>query len=86
MENTNSNVPNEYRPMSSWGYIGYNILFSIPLVGLILMIVFALDDSYIARRNYARSFLWVLLICIILSVLIFILFAILGVSLYSFNV
>lgn len=77
------NIPNEYRPLSAWGYIGYNLLFAIPLVGLICMIVFAVDSSYIARRNYARSFLLWMLIAVILSILVMILFTILGISMYN---
>lgn len=47
----------KFRPLSPWGYIGYSILFSLPLVGFILMIVFACSDENINRRNYARSML-----------------------------
>ena len=78
MQDYPANLPNEYRPMSAWGYIGYNILFSIPLIGFIMMIVFAFDNAYIARRNYARSFLWIMLICTILSILFFVLILVLG--------
>ena len=45
-----------FRPMSPWGYFGYSLLFSIPLIGLILLIVFSLNNENINRRNYARSF------------------------------
>ena len=79
------NIPNEYRPLSAWGYIGYNLLFAIPLVGFICMIVFAVDSSYIARRNYARSFLLWMLIGIIISVIVAILFMVLGVSMYNLS-
>ena len=78
-----NNIPNEYRPLSAWGYIGYNLLFNIPLVGFVLLIVFALDSTYIARRNYARSFLIWMLIGILLSIIITVLFMILGVSMYN---
>ena len=78
-----NNIPNEYRPLSAWGYIGYNLLFAIPLVGVICIIVFSLDSSYIARRNYARSFLIWMLIGIVLSIIITVLFTILGVSMYN---
>ena len=54
-----------FRPMSAWAYVGYSILFIIPVVGLILMIVFSLDDNHINRRNYARSyFCWLVLMLI----------------------
>ena len=36
-----NNIPAEYKPISMWGYFGYEILFSIPLIGLICLIVFA---------------------------------------------
>lgn len=78
MEN-NQNIPSEYRVLSPWAYFGYNLLFAIPLVGLILAIVFSFDSSNLNRRNYARSFFCGLLIAVILVVI----FAVLGVGLFS---
>lgn len=74
------NVPANLRPISAWGYVGYQLLFSIPLVGFILLIVFSFDDSNINRRNFARSYFAVLLLGIILAVVL----GILGVSLFGF--
>ena len=71
----------EYKPLSPWAYVGYSILFSIPVVGFILLIVFALDSSSINRRNYARSFFCMLLIGIIISIIVAILAVVLGASL-----
>ena len=71
---------NEYRPLSSWGYVGYNLLFAIPLVGFVCMIVFALDSSYIARRNYARSYLCLMLIGLIIAIIAIILVLVFGIS------
>lgn len=64
-------IPPYYRPISPWAYFGYNILFSIPLIGLIFLIVYAFDNSNINRKNYARSFFisW-LLIIIVLAILL----------------
>ena len=31
----------ELKPITMWGYFGYQLLFSIPLVGFILLIVFS---------------------------------------------
>lgn len=50
------NIPSEYRPISAFGYWGYNLLFSIPIIGFIFLIIYAFDSSNINRRNYARSF------------------------------
>lgn len=48
--------PEEYRPLSPWAYFGYSLLFSIPFVGLILLIVFSFMGGNVNRRNFARSF------------------------------
>ena len=58
-------IPVEYRPLSPWAYFGYNILFSIPVLGFILLIIFSLSNSNINRRNYARSFFVIYIIVII---------------------
>ena len=50
------NVPPEFRPLGTWAYVGLTILFSIPLIGLIFLIVFSFSDSNINRRNLARSY------------------------------
>ncbi len=71
----------EYKPLSPWAYIGYSILFSIPLVGIILLIVYAFDKTKINRRNFARSILLVMLFGILISVIIGIIVAVLGISL-----
>ena len=60
--------PEQYRPLSPWGYFGYSILFSIPLIALIFMIIYAFDDSNINRRNYARSYFCILEVVLILSI------------------
>ncbi len=63
-------LPEKYRPLSAWAYFGYSILFSIPIVGLVCLIVFALSSTNINRRSYARSFfclyiIWGVLILIL---------------------
>ena len=73
-----------FRPMSPWAYVGYSILFAIPIVGFILMIVFAVNDDYIARRNYARSFIIMMVIVLIISVITAIIGLILGNSFLQF--
>lgn len=65
------NVPPEFRPLGAWAYFFYSILFSIPILGLILLIVFSFSDSNINRRNYARSYFIVFLAVIILFAVLF---------------
>ena len=64
-----SRLPEQYRPLSAWAYFGYNLLFSIPLVGFILLIVFALSNDNINRRNYARSFFVAMLFGLIIGII-----------------
>ena len=59
-------------PISPWGYIGYNFLFAIPVVGLIMMFVYAFGSNTNRNlKNYARSFLIMMLIVIVIYVVIF---------------
>jgi hypothetical protein len=78
----NNNIPNEYRVLSPWAYFGYSILFAIPLIGFILAIVFAFDNSNLNRRNFARSYFCGLLIAVILIVLFAVL---LGAGMFAFS-
>lgn len=68
-----NNIPEEYRPISMWGYFGYQLLFSIPCVGFILLLVFALGGTKnVNLKNFARSyFCYFIIIAIIVAVLIF---------------
>ncbi len=46
----------DYRPLGMWTYFGYDILFAIPLVGQIILIIFACGGTKnVNLRNYARS-------------------------------
>ena len=63
------NIPEEYQPITMWGYFGYELLFSIPCIGFILLIVFALGGTKnINLRNFARSYF-----CFLIIILIFML-------------
>lgn len=74
--NQMANIPEEYRPISMWGYFGYQILFSIPLVGFILLIVFSFGGTRNYNlRNFARSYFCILIILFILLGIFFIFFS-----------
>ena len=62
-------VPAEYKPITMWGYFGYQILFSIPVIGWIFVIVFALTATNQNLKNFARSqfcllIIWIVLLCL----------------------
>lgn len=65
-----SNIPEEYRPISMWGYFGYELLFSIPCIGFILLLIFAFGGNKNYNvRNFARSYFCFLIIVVILVAL-----------------
>lgn len=69
------NIPFEYKPISMWGYFGYELLFSIPIIGFILLLVFSFGGTKnINLRNFARSYFCFLIILIIFIIIIFTLF------------
>ena len=65
------NIPSEYKPVSMWGYFGYQILFAIPFIGWIILIIFAIVHSNINVRNFARSYFCFLIVLGILFVILF---------------
>ena len=59
-----------YNPIGMWGYFGYTILFSIPIVGVILTFIFAFGaGKSINLRNFARSYFCVNIIVLVLILL-----------------
>lgn len=56
------------KPISMWGYFGYQILFALPVVGWIFALVLALAARNVNVRNFARSYFCVLILVIILAV------------------
>lgn len=79
-EDFNSNIPEEYRPISMWGYFGYELLFSIPCIGFVLLLVFAFGGTQNKNvRNFARSyFCYYIIIAIVLVVIMMLLGGSLG--------
>lgn len=63
-------LPSNLRPLSAWAYFGYTLLFSIPVVGFILLIIFSFSRSNINRRSFARSYFCSYIIVAILFVIL----------------
>ena len=75
----NNQVSEELKPISMWGYFGYELLFSIPLVGFILILVFSFGGTRnINLRNFARSYFCFLIIGLIIGLIILVLAIIFG--------
>lgn len=54
------------KPISMWGYFGYQILFSLPVVGWILVIVLSFASPNVNVRNFARSYFCVLIVAAVI--------------------
>jgi hypothetical protein len=63
-------IPDEYKPISMWGYLGYELLFAIPFIGFILIIVMAFAPANKNVKNFARSYLCVFLIAFIIGIIL----------------
>ena len=61
-------LPKEYEPITMWGYFGYEILFSIPVIGFICLIVFAIGAKNVNKKNFARSYFCYTIICLLVFV------------------
>lgn len=65
----------KYDPITTWGYIGIMLLMCIPVVGLILMLVWAFGGcKKVNKRNLARASLIMAAIGLIFSLVIGLLF------------
>ena len=80
-----ASLPPQYRPLSPWAYFGYALLFTLPIVGLVLLIVFSFSDENINRRNFARSYWCALLVAVIVIVIVAVLALALGFSLLGYD-
>ena len=75
----NNDVPEEYKPISMWGYFGYEILFAIPLIGFILILVFSFGGAKNKNlRNFARSYFCGLIIALIATTIFAIIMLVVG--------
>ena len=76
-----NDVPAEYKPMGAWSYFGHSLLFSIPVVGIVLLIVFSCGATgNINKRNYARSYFCGMALSAIILLIMFIISLISGVG------
>ena len=65
-----NNIPSEYKPISMWGYFGYEILFSIPVIGLICLIIMSFAAGNKNVKNFARSYFCLFIISLVLTVVL----------------
>lgn len=69
------NIPYEYEPISMWEYFGYEILFSIPIIGFIVLLVYAFGGTKnINLRNFARSYFCLFIIGVVIFIIFFVIY------------
>ena len=49
--------PERFRPLSPHAYIGFGLLFLIPVIGLVFAAVFSVKAKNVNLRCYTRAFL-----------------------------
>jgi hypothetical protein len=49
-------IPRENRPLSPWAYFGFGLLYSIPVIGFILLIVMSFAPRNVNLKNFTRSY------------------------------
>lgn len=57
----------KYRPLGAWAYFWLSVLFAVPVVGFVFMIVFSCNSNHINRRNFARSYLILLIFAVLIG-------------------
>lgn len=72
-EFTKDDLPEQYKPLGAWSYFGLQILFSIPIVGLVFLIVFSFSRGNLNRRSFARSYWcwWVVVAALLVLLFVF---------------
>ena len=67
---SDNNVPSEYKPISMWGYFGYEILFSIPVIGFICLIIMSFAAGNKNVKNFARSYFCMFILGIVVTIVL----------------
>lgn len=74
-------IPEEYKPMSPWAFMGWRILFMIPVVGFVLLIVMSFAPRNKSLKNFTRSYWCMILIGLITAVIAVVIAVVAGVGL-----
>lgn len=59
-----------FKPIRAWGYVGYSLLWAIPVIGWLICFFTAIGGKNRNVRNFARSMFCGLLLIIIVAALL----------------
>lgn len=74
----NQEIPKGYKPLSPWAYVGWRLLFMIPVAGFVLLIVMSFAPRNKNLKNFTRSYWCTALLAIIIAVIALLLIAAIG--------
>ena len=69
----NENYDQSLKPITPWGYVGYEFLFAIPIIGFIFLLIYAISAKNQNLKNFARAQFCMLLLAVIFSVIAYLL-------------
>lgn len=64
--------------LGPWAYFGLQLLFAVPVVGLVFLIIFSFNSGNLNRRNFARSYWCGLIVFLVLLIIVLIFALVLG--------
>ena len=73
MQNTQRSfnvIPASHKPIRAWGYVGYRILFNIPVIGWLIWLFKALGAKNKNVKNFARSYFCEVVLALIVAVVL----------------
>ena len=73
-------IPEAYKPMSPWAYVGWRLLFMIPVVGFVLLIVMSFAPRNKNLKNFTRSYWCMVLLGLIIAAVIVVIAIVAGVG------
>lgn len=69
-ESSQASTPAFDTPISMWGYFGYEILYSIPIAGIIALLINAFGAKNRNVKNFARSYFCFIIVVVILGAIV----------------
>ncbi len=64
-------LPAKFKPLSAWSYFWHSVLFSVPIVGLVFLIIFAIGAHNVNKRSFARSYFCVYILFAAIGLILF---------------